>query len=102
MIEVKPLLALALFAASALAQSAVDGGKRPDHVAKSERGGTPAERAQRRAALRDALRPHQVQEPALLPVAAPGPVPRRLTLQERAELREQLRMQQSDNTGSSR
>ena len=100
--KLKSLLALALFASSVLAQSAVETGKRSDHVDKSEPGGTAAERKQRRAALRDALRSPPVQEPALLPVAAPDPVPRRLTPQERAKLREQLRLQQRDNAGSNR
>lgn len=102
MIKLKTLLALALFATSALAQSAVDVGKRADDGAPSERGGQPADREQRRAALRDALRPPPVQEPVLLPVAAPEAGPRRLTPTERAELRQQLRLQQRDNAGPSR
>lgn len=102
MMQLKSLFAFVLLANSALAQSAMDEPTRPDKGAKAERGEQAVKRELRRAELREALRPVQGLEPALLPAAAPAPAPRRLTPKELAELRQQLRrLQQHDNGGSS-
>ncbi len=102
MIQLKSLFAFALLANSTLAQSAMEGATGSDKGAKAQHGEQAVTREMRRAELRRALRPVQALEPALLPIAAPAPAPRRLTPKELAELRQQLRrLQQHDNGGSS-
>lgn len=102
MMQLKSLFAFVLLANSALVQSAMDGANLPDKGAKSEPEEQAAKRELRRAELREALRPVQGLESALLPAAAPAPAPRRLTPKELAELRQQLRrLQQRDNGESS-
>ncbi|MBK9572901.1 MAG: hypothetical protein IPO43_09260 [Rhodoferax sp.] len=102
MTMLKSLPALVLLATAAVAQSAAAPGQRTDPGVPSQAGEPVAERELRRAALRAALRPRQVPQAVLLPPAAPDAVPRRLTPTERAELRQQLRLQQRDNAGPAR
>ena len=90
-------LALALLATSALAQSALDVGNQADQGIAVKQVSAGTEREQRRAELREALRSTHAQEaPAPKKPLEPVTWSRRLTPQERAELRQQLRAQQRD------
>mgnify|MGYP000662133485 CR=1 FL=1 len=71
MYKFKFLIALALLATSALAQSALDVGMPPDQGDRAKRLSPSAEREQRRAELRQALRSTHAQEaPAPKPAAS--------------------------------
>jgi hypothetical protein len=101
MYKFKFLIALALLATSALAQSALEVGNPSDQGDPVKRISPATEREQRRAELRQALRATHAQEaPAPKQPVEPVGWSRRLSAKERAELRQQLRAQQRDQGGA--
>ena len=98
----KILLALALLASSALAQSAMDAGKGVGKVGNTDQLDSPADRAQRRAELRAALRPTPAHDSAARNAGGEPAGASRLSPRQRAELRQQLRALQGDKAGKTR
>jgi hypothetical protein len=92
----KPFAALVLLGTAAAAVCAVTSGGAAEPGVPADPLEPTAKRELRRALLRDAVRPHPATPGEVPPSAGANPVPRRLTVEQRAQLREQLRRLQSE------
>ena len=92
----KPFAALVLLGTAAAAACAVTSGGAAEPGVPADPLEPSAKRELRRALLRDAVRPRPTTTADEQPSAGAEPVPRRLTLEQRAQLREQLRLLQRE------